>query len=70
MNPIGNGWSTDPSHASETPPCPRCQTTMASAFREPPRSELNLRVGSPPPPRHPLKVWLCAQCGIEQPRHG
>jgi hypothetical protein len=39
MNPIGNGWWIDPSHASETPSCPGCQTNMASAFRERPTAD-------------------------------
>jgi hypothetical protein len=69
MNPTGNGWRTDPKLAYETPSCPRCQTSMASALREPPRSELNLRVGSPSPPQHLFEVWLCAKCGVEQRRH-
>jgi hypothetical protein len=53
MNPIGSRLRT--AHASEAPPCPRCQTSMASALREPPRPDLNLRVGSPSPPRHTFK---------------
>lgn len=55
--------------AASSPLCPECGGAMAASELEALRTTTpRVRVGSPLPPRRPLLVWQCANCGIRSPR--
>lgn len=48
--------------------CDRCGGALEASEATFVRTDRRLRVGMPPAPRLPLRVWRCAGCGVMTPR--
>jgi hypothetical protein len=62
--------NSDTPRSPLTVPCPRCDSEMIAAVREPLASQLKVRPGSPPAPGTTMRlaVWRCVTCRVESPR--
>lgn len=59
---------TDFRPAPLTVPCPRCQSEMIAAVREPRAAQLKAPLDFVTMARMRLAVWRCITCGVESPR--
>lgn len=55
-------------HSSRTVTCPRCDSDMMAAVREPLPSQRKVRPESASIHVVRLAVWRCLTCGVERPR--
>jgi hypothetical protein len=62
--------NNEPPRSPLTVPCPRCDSEMIAAVREPLASQLKVRAGRGAAPVTTLRlaVWRCVTCGVESPR--